>query len=44
MRVQRARTTQLRAPLTTTLGHPKSAISTHVRLIVDWIIVTILSR
>ena len=45
MRVQRTRTKQLRAPLTTTLGHPKStqlAISTHVRSIINWIIVPII--
>ena len=41
MRVQRTRTKQLRAPLTTTLRYRKvrSAISTRVRLIVDWIII-----
>ena len=40
MRVHRTRTRQLRAPLTTTFGHPKvrSAISTHVRSINNWII------
>ena len=40
MRVQCTRTKQLRAPLTTTLGHPKvcSVISTHVPSIINLII------
>ena len=39
MRMQRTRAQQLRAPLTTTLGHPKvrSAISTHVCSIINLI-------
>ena len=43
MRVQRTRTKQLRAPLTTTLGHQKvrSAISTHVRSIINLIILRV---
>ena len=41
MRVQRTRTKQLRAPLTTMLSGIRkvcSAISTHVRSIINWII------
>ena len=45
MRVQRTRTKQLRAPLTTTLGtrvSEKYAVQFQLMFVVDWIIVLII--